>query len=351
MRFVYQIGRVPLFGALVNDIEMDEGRDWSVKTTEFQQSSGYFTHTQLGRRTFSPVNVSIVGDIDTYKIGFLHTASMLKALGGLRDVPLIVFELGHIPSQNPSVRWLYTTGSITKAEEKSKYGNDVKEFYTKSVSLTMRIDPVWKPLLGSYWESRPVDTRSSIITTRHGFDTMFYLPKDLDEVRKDRYFERWGNTLSQYDPSTWPYMYEKGTGYGTDWDYFKSFYVYSNESQWPAPPSAHYAFTQLLPQGTLSIVVTNSVTTFTSTLDLTSLNTQLNNAGLSGLMASDEIFVGDTAPFPCFIRRNEAILNVTPRWTSQSGYPGELMSGLNKVTISGNNTNGKFAANIEFGSL
>jgi hypothetical protein len=351
MKFVYQIGRVPLFGALVNDIEIDESRDWSVKQTAFQQSSGYFTHTPVGRRMASDVDVSISGSLDSKAIGFLHTTAMLKSLGGLRDIPLIVFDMGHMPSQSPSVRWLFTTGTITKVDVKSSYGEDVSGFYRQNFSITMKIDPVWQPLLRGYWEDRPIDTRSAIVSARAGIDNIFAHPEFMKSVEKNKYFERWGDDLSKYDPGMWPYIYEKGTGYGTDWAPFRSFYVYSNDMQWAAPPVAKYVLKNLLPQGSITVTVNHEVVDYVSTLNLATLHTSLVNKGLSGLFPTDEVYFGSTAPFPSFIRRNDAILSITPVWESQSSYPGELLTGLNKITISGSDTTGKFAANIRFGSL
>ncbi len=216
----------------------------------------------------------------------------------------------------------------------------------------MKVDPVWRPLLRWYWEDRPVLSYTGIPTSQNGTDIMFAQPQRYTDVSEHNYFQQWPDTYSRLSPAMWPYLYQRGLGYGTDYAQFKSFYVNAVEHRWAGPPTAFYAFTSLLNEGTLSINVTNSATTFYSSIDLSDLDSQLVDRGLSGLFNSDVLYVGNTDPFCSYIMRSGAILtNFVPQWDYMSGYPGELMSGLNRIDIVGDGTPGKFAANIAFGAL
>lgn len=345
MKFVYQIGQVPLYGTLVNDIDLSEDRTAVVKETQFQQSSGWFNHVPYGRRLLERPSVTIKG---TLVNNFLHTASRLKALLGLREVPLIVFEKQH----GSIVRWLFTTGTVESVDDNSHYGEDFSGNYLKEISLKMKVDPTWSPLLSWYWENRPNYTRVQAPTTQVGVDTIFAQPERFEQIPLKNYYQQWPDTLSKYTPFAWPYLYQRDKGYGTDYAPFRTFYVNSSEEMWAAPPRAFYAFTKLLGQGTLTITVTRGDLVFTSSIDLAATNTQLINRGLNGLMAIDEMFVGLTDPFCCWISRNgSALANFVPQWTYTGAYPGEVFTGLNEIVISGLNTTGQFAANIQFGAL
>ncbi len=352
MKMVYQIGQVPLYGSLVNAIELSEDRKWIVKETPFQQVSGWFNHTPYGRRLFERVDVSIKGTLTSNgNQQFMHLMSRLKARGGLREVPLIVFELQGL-EKNPYIRWLYTTGTISNIDDQSSYGETEEGFLLKEFTVTMKIDPVWRPLLRWYWEDRPTFSAVQSPAAQNGTDTLFAQPMRFQEIGQENYFQQWGDDYSALAPEMWPYLYQRGNGYGTDYAAFRSFFVNSVEYIWAAPPLSFYAFKNLLGQGTLRIKVENSETTQWSTLDLGLLNTQLINRGQMGLLPADELFAGATDPFCCWIRRNGVTLaNFVPQWNYEGAYPGELMAGLNRVTIDGYNTTGSFAANIMFGAL
>lgn len=352
MKMIYQIGDVSLFGSLVNDIELSEERAWDAKRTFFQQTGGYFDHTPMGRRLFNDTEITAKGTLTSLNNQeFLHVMSRIKSLGGQRRVPLIVFELQDLKN-NPYIRWLYTYGQITNVEDSSAYGEKDDGFWLKDISIKMKIDPVWRPLLRWYWEDRPVLSYSAAATAQNGTDTMFAQPQRYSNIGKTQYFQQWSDTYSKLSPSMWPYLYQRGLGYGSDYAQFKSFYVNAVEHRWAGPPNTFYAFTSLISQGTLSITVTNKQVSFTSTLDLSAVDTQLYNRGLRGLFNSDEIFVGNTEPFCSFIRRGSSIVaNFVPQWSYGGAYPGELMSGLNKIDVVGTGTPGKFAANIAFGAL
>jgi hypothetical protein len=353
MKMIYQIGRVPLYGSLVNDIELSEERSWIVKRTQFQQTGGYFDHTPYGRRLFDDTDVSASGSITSKgNPQFLHLMSRIKALGGERDVPIIVFELQDIGG-DPSIRWLITYGNVVSVEDTSAYGAENDEgFYWKDFSIKMKIQPEWRPLLRWYWEDRPAQAFTGLPTAQNGIDTLFEQPQRYSEISEFNYFQQWDDALSELATEMWPYLYQRGLGYGSDYAAFKTFYINSVEHVWAAPPTAFYAFTDLLPQGSISITVESASIIQTSSLDLEALDGQLTDRGLSGLFASDEIFVGNTDPFCSFILRSgQIITSFVPEWTYDSIYPGELTVGLNKIAVAGDNTTGKFAANIKFGAL
>lgn len=353
MKMLYQIGSVPLFGSLVNDIELSEERSWIVKRTQFQQSSGYFDHTPYGRRLFDDTEVSASGTLTSKgNPQFLHLMSRIKALGGVRDVPIIVFEVQDL-NDNPTVRWLITYGNITSVEDSSAYGAENDEgFYWKNFSIKMKVLPEWRPLLRWYWEDRPAQAFTGAPSAQNGIDTLFEQPGQYSEIMPFNYFQEWGNDYSELATEMWPYLYQRGVGYGSDYSAFKTFYVNSVEHVWAAPPVSFYAFTDLLPQGTISITIESAAVVHTSSLDLSILDGQLIDRGLSGLFSSDQIFVGDTDPFCSFILRNGTIItSFVPEWEYDGLYPGQLSAGLNKISVAGDGTTGQFAANIKFGAL
>lgn len=348
MKFIYQIGNVPLFGALQNDVSLNEKRSWIVQQTKFQQTGGQFTHTPRDRRIPDSAPISIEGTLTTTSHQhFLFTSSRLRAIGGFANVPLIVFETYN----NKTIRWLYTMGSITDVDESSQYGESDGGFYLRDISIQMVVDPSWRPLLAPYWESRQVTEYKHFPTTQAGVDNLFIHPQLVDTVyeQKERgfYFQKWDSSLSALSPMMWPHLYT-GNGYGEDYAAFRSVYVMASEFAWPGQSNAIYAFTGLDQTGTLTLQVND----FTATLDLADTNTALIARGLAGLQKSDEIFVGNTTPYNSFIRRSSGVIsNFVPRWTDNNVYPGALNPGLNHVTFSGNGTVGKAAMNIEFGAL
>lgn len=343
MKWVYQIGDVPLFGSLVDDIEISESRSWSAKRTFFQQTSGYFDHVPEGRRFFEAANADIKGKLSSKDNRmFLHIMSRVKAMSGLRDMPLIVCEVQSLDI-DPTVRWLITRGTVTSVDDSSAYGSEDDQYYLKDFSIKMQIDYAWRPLLGWYWEDRPATSFSMNPTTQNGLDNMFILPRDYADITKTNYFQEWGDDYSRLEPFVWPLLYQGGKGYGADYTAFRSMYINAVEQIWAAPPVTLYAFTDLLPQGELSITANGRV----STLDLYDLDGQLLDRGLEGLFPSDEIFAGSEN----FIRRNGSILALIPEWDYDDAAPGELRSGMNYVTVAGDNTTGRFAINSIFGAL
>lgn len=348
MKFIYQIGNVPLFGALNNVVRLNEKRAWVVQQTKFQQTGGQFTHTPKHRRISDNAPISIEGTLTTNSHQhFLFTSSRLRAIGGFKDVPLIVFETYN----NKTIRWLYTTGSITDIDETSEYGESDGGFYLRDISIQMIVDPSWRPLLSSYWESRQITEYKQFPTAQAGIDNLFIHPQLVDSVyeQKERgfYFQKWDSSLSSLSPMMWPYLYT-GNGYGEDYGPFRSVYVLASEFAWPGQANAIYAFTGLEPQGMLTMQVND----FISTLNLETLNSSLVARGLAGLQKSDEIFVGNTTPYNGFIRRVSGVVNnFVPQWTDDNLYPGALNPGLNHITFSAEGSVGKVAMNIEFGAL
>jgi hypothetical protein len=348
MKIAYQIGSVSLFGTLVDTVTLSGDSGWIVKRSIFDQAGGFYTHTPARRRIAQDTKVSIQGTVvakNLYSVD--QTISRLKALGGLRDTCLIAYDFSGDPLASMPIRWLFTRGSVTDVKDNSEYMTTDEGFYKREITIEMSVDPSWQPLLSSFWEYRQIRNFEYKITGQAGVDNLFSHPEKLSEVRTDSYFYEWPDTLSTYTPLVWPSLYTE-EGYGTDYDDFKTFYVLSHDAVWASPPKAVYAFTDLLPQGTLSITVNEE----TSTLDLEELDFQLQSRGYSGLQVSDEIFVGMTTPFSSFVQRNNAILTqFVPQWVAPGRYPGEVFTGLNEITISGENTTGQAAVNILFGAL
>jgi hypothetical protein len=358
MKLLYQIGDIPLYGSIVasdGDVSLGEDRSWEIKDTPFTGTGSTYNHLPIGRRIPEKSDVKVEGTlVSTSHQGFLHTLSRLKALGGLRDVPMIVLETQH-PSPGQSVRWLVAYGTVTDIDDSSEYGEDVNGFYQKQLSLTMKVDPVWRPMIRYYWEYRPIYSQIPALFAdegaQAGTDTIFAQPMRMSLVNNKNFFQKWGDTYSALAPEAWAIMYSDGGGYGHDYIPFGSYYLNSEESLWAAPPQAIYAATNLLPQGYLTIETTNALTSYVAELDLESLDSQLQNRGHTGLYVSDELYFGATDPFCSFIKRDgEVLTNFVPQWVYTGLYPGELASGYNKVRVYGTNTTGKFAANILYGT-
>lgn len=358
MKLLYQIGDIPLYSSIVvsdGDVSLDEGRSWEIKETQFTGTGSFYNHLPIGRRIPEKTTIKVSGTlISTGHQGFLHTLSRLKAIAGLRDIPMIVLETQH-PSPGQAVRWLYTTGTVTDIDDSSEYSEDVSGFYQKKLELTMSVDPVWRQLLRYYWEYRPIYSQVPALFAEDGaqagVDTIFAQPNKMSMVNDRYFFQNWGNIYSELAADAWPIMYREGGGYGHDYQPFGSYYFNSDEALWSAPPRAMYVATNLLSQGTLHIDTTNALTRYIAELDLESLNTQLENRGYTGLYESDELYFGNTDPFCSFIKRNGVILeNFVPQWVYTGLYPGEVATGYNKVEIYGTNTTGRFASNILYGS-
>lgn len=360
MKFVYQIGDVPLYGNLVSsdgNVSLNEDRSWAIKETEFTGTGTKFNFLPLGRRIPETTSIEIEGTlVSTNYQGFLHTLSRLKTLGGLRDIPLITFEVQQPTLTTEPIRWLVTYGTITDINDTSEYGDNINGMFEKKLSLKMTISPVWRPMLRYYWEYRPIYTMIPplFITENYqaGTDTIFAQPNKMSGIQPNNYFQIWPATYSDLSTEAWASIYQENGGFGFDYVSFQTFYFNAAAERWSAPPTAKYVATSLLPQGTLHIETTNAYTTFVAELDLESLNLQLVNRGYFGLYVSDEIFFGNTDPFCSFIRRNGAIIaDFVPQWVYTGLYPGEVTSGYNKVNVFGLNTTGKFAANILYGSF
>lgn len=357
MRILYQIGTVPVFGALVSadgqDISLSEDRSWQIKKTAFVGTSASFSHLQPGQRILETTKVPISGHLQsTPTQDLLHIISRLKARGGLVDIPIVIVELSE--SQN-TLRWLYTTGTVTDIKDTSNYSETLDGILVKELSIEMEIDPIWKPVLKWYWEYRPIRTLIPALFAQDlaqaGIDNLFNIPTTFGNDFRDHYFQPWGDDYSALSPTAWGYLYEDGVGYGTDYDEFGTFFFNSDERVWSAPPRAMYALRYLIPQGTVQIETANADVTFTASLDLDALHLQLIDSGFDGLLEGDEIFFGDTDPFCSFIRRNDTILEgIVPQWEYVGAYPGEVQTGYNRVTLSGNGTTGQFAVNIRYGA-
>lgn len=121
--------------------------------------------------------------------------------------------------------------------------------------------------------------------------------------------------------------------------------LFSDRLDYGAPKQSMYAFTKMIPTGTLQISVSgqwgNSLQTEIATLDLATLDTHMADQGYTGIDDDDVLYVGDVTYYfngstyrPAFVLRNNAILeDVHPILEYSTWFPGFVPPGEVNISI------------------
>ena len=372
MLFPYQIGDTPLYSFF-------SGRDDEGITLSVDPKWRFSEITFTGRRGVHLTNPATyaLSDLPDFEVSGTILArdsahaqwiqSAVNSLGGRINIPLIVFRYENPLKQGEcsELDWLYADAIILSSELEYNYGGTEASQWGH-LSLSLKISgkllapfarmPKW------VWEYRSYQERVQDPFAESGSSSpnnTFFHPTEYHHLQREGHFVRWLHPDTLLDTSYWGVKYFQDTsgGVGEDFGDFKSVFYYANPQLWSALPQALYAFTELLPYGSIQIDVQQSTGFFanddfieSSILDLAQLDTDLNSAGYGGLFNSDLIYTGAVTPYPGFIVRNGVILSdIRPRWLYTGEYPGIVKNGATNVNIQAVLTAGKMAYLFDYG--
>lgn len=380
MLYLYQVGHVPLYNILQaseNAVELDTGRTWRNPTSVLTGISGDVSNLALGRSLLNNKEVTIKGDIiEGYPYPKEQVLNELMSLGGHKNVPIIVFDYrqSDVKDSSPcrcddiSIQWYVAYGTITSVDRKAvwvgKSGED--SHHMIPITITMSFSAIWEVLNEDYWEYRlPTDRLTSPFAytqQRSQATKTFEHPATLRRIRTGGYFFKWSDDLSINNPTYWGEKHKnKLTGVGTSFIRQGVFNVYAPELRFSAPPLSYYAFTNFSnpSQGSLYIDVRRNLGNYhtkkldtVSSLDILTLNTDLNNLGFDKLYQSDIIIAGSVNDLPSIvIREGRVLANAKPRWSYYGGFVGECGAGYNQIRIYSTGTNAEIAFLHDFRTL
>lgn len=353
MLFPYQIGGIPLaryLGGSEDPAQFSLDLGWEAPVVSFAQTGGSLYQGPINRAIAKPTEAKIQGVVQA-RSGALaqELLSGLQSLGGRLYTPLIVFRYEDPQDeQHPmNVDWLIADALIlSKSYPYSYAGEDQGNagHLRLRLDISLNLMSPFRRLSPWFWEYRSYENRAQNPYEADGAyspSIRFIHPKSFREVRDQHYFLRWQDSSTLLSPDYWDWAFSEGI-YGGDAAGFSETYTvfyHSDPQRWASPPQVVYAFTNLLPYGSLSIEVQRSVGSFygddyteTSVLNLEQLDTDLSAKGFGGLFSSDIVYVGNVFPFPSYVVRDEVTLEgVIPDWDYEGLFPGELQTGPARI--------------------
>lgn len=237
--------------------------------------------------------------------------------------------------------WYHTTGTVKSIDPKPE---------DNKMTVEIDVQTEWESINRFVWKFTPYLT--SFITVDPAAepkDDLESLPMTGDLQRRgwNGYWSKkfFSDPLYFYDPSTWgvwhlyrPVGYPQ-TGLGSDWTGVYSYSFTLSQEDWGGLTRSLYQFKNLPTSGGLEIAVTSQRTlygtrTFSNVLSLSSLNQDLQDRGLGGLLTTDRLVIDDYQGYRSFIIRDTAILSgVNPKWVYNGEILGQTDKGLNIVTV------------------
>lgn len=353
MLFPYQIGDVPLFRYLVGSedpIQSELEQEWDLPSIRFSQSGNTLFQGPANRSIRQNPTMTIEGLVQAKSTALAQELlSAIAHLGGRLAIPLIVFRFEDSfagPDTVTKVDWLVADVVIESKNQPMAYaGLDLSNAGHVRLRLDIEITLMgpFQRLYPWFWEYRPFRARQQNPYVADGAASgslMFTHPEIVADIRDEYYFARWLDRNTLLEPEFWEVAFQTDSaGQGMEFEEIYEIFYHSDPMRWSAAPQIVYAFTNLLPYGNLEIIVQRSTGQFygddyeeTSSLDLVQLDAELALQGYGGLFNTDILYVGDVFPFPGYILRNGVILeNLTPVWTYQGLFPGEIQGGAGRV--------------------
>lgn len=375
---VYQIGDIPVFHLLKgidnSGVKVDLSRKWQATSTKVVGASGSVLSTDPTRAISDTSSLSLSGNL-VFENGEnpQNIINRIHSFGGLPNIPIIAFyyqeavDVNQLSLANVELTWLYTNGLIEETKIGGEYfsESDIHNFNKATLDLNIRVAPYWRALDKLDWEYRKDRVRNPLENVSGG-SGIALLPTNPSQIITNNFFYRWSEGLDIFDTDLWGARFDNGErgGVGQVFTNEPVFTFYEDPNIWNVAPVSIYAFTDLPLTGIISIQTERpllhfmgaSKVTNTASLNLSSLNTALINAGLLGILSSDVIITGMASPFPGFIMRYnnvtnlyETISELRPEWVYTGAYPGETGLGQNTITISLPTANSKAAQLHSFG--
>lgn len=366
---IYQIGDYPIFNHMVgvgeNPVGFEDSLQWRIESDNLSNVSGQYMAGRYSSPLLAPRKIKLVGGFENDENGTSdQKLNRLAGFGGRVNVPVIAFEY-HEPTDDvsvPSINWLLTHMTIEGVDRATNYiTREAVQLSARQITVAAQQQTAWRRLSPWFWEYRqsaPVNNPFDRANQQEGLDNRFYHPSKLASLSKRGFFRFWGDDLVRYAPSFWAKKYSDGItgGLGADFDYLPlRVQLFPPFQDWNAQPLSLYAFTSLLGQGELTITVDRMADVFTpetysSSLDLAEVDSQLNSLGYSGLLEEDVLIAGRCSPFPSFILRDGEVLSgFIPRWEYRGTIPGELSAGPNQITFTCEGVAAQAAYLIDFG--
>lgn len=352
MLFVYQIGDIPLFRYLVgteDPIQTEFEQEWDLPALRFVQSGATLYQGPANRSLGQAVKMKVEGVVQARSTALAQELlTALRMLGGRLAIPVIVFRFEDALNSSNSVTeidWLVADAIISSKNQSMPYAGfdlGVAGHVRLRLDIELTLMNPLRRLQPWFWEYRSFRDRQQNPYIADGASSgslLFTHPRIIADIQDEFYFVRWLDRDTLLNPDYWEVAFSVDGGQGMEFEEVYEVFYHSDPMRWSAPPQAVYAFTGLLPYGTLSIQAQRSTGPWhgddyeeLSTLNLVELDAQLALQGYGGLFNSDILYVGDIFPFPGYILRNGAILeNITPGWDYSGLFPGELQCGAGRV--------------------
>jgi hypothetical protein len=254
---------------------------------------------------------------------------------------------GCAPSSGCDLAWFQARGMITDLNVTERRVN------VSEVSLSITVAPYWEAIdrinfhyveaLASPFIMLQIPCCEDAASPMPGCEVFDCSGCDPSRWQRQNYCDP--NTVA-YDPGLWDYWYGNlrpgywaAPGVGRAWHVASGTHVVTpSSSVFNAPPRSLYAFTDLPDYGQSFIHVTRQdewgSVTVTTTLERGQTDTFLQQQGLTGLLPTDVVMIGDMPELPGLIIRNGVPLaNVFPIVTYSDLWPGMLSPARNRIEI------------------
>lgn len=346
MKTIYQIGKHRLHihdESLTHEIPYES----RYKSTELLRSP-YFM-TQTGRWMFKEMSLKISGTLVDVK-DFATAEQVAQVLRSEIDVinDVIAYEIysSKVPGQcacqlgNDDLIWLHNLGIIRSVDVVK-----TDAFEPAELRLEMEFLSFWEPLnlLIWYWGFTP-EIPLDPADQSGPYRNLVSITPTANQVfnPRNRQLSMWvrRNFIDYkflYDPLSWEICRKPEFSVSRTWVPGGWYTADFSKYDWGAPPHVMYAFTKLLTTGDITIRVLReqgwSRTEETLTLSLDQLDSDLSDAGYSGLLPRDQVLLGDVTRLPGYVRRDGELLNISPLVSYSSYWPGMLYPGQNRFFI------------------
>ena len=352
---VYQIGDLPIYdhlrGKNEDGVTVSVDRSWRVPTKALEDLGGEIQVLPKDRISPEALSVNLKGEIfASYNLTTDYIINYIKSLGGIQNIPLIVFEISSQDNgTSPKIKFFYTEGTIDKTSGEFTYVDE------HQISIDMKCKLYFQSLNPVVWEYRDFFSRD-IETTRQtstqNFSSIKNFPKTLDELKPGYFFFRWAGDDILNNPSIWKYLHinDPYGSYATDWGAPMEYYIYTFPYLWSGPPSSIYALTNLQTNDVITMQYRTPYNLFQdndkvnqAVLNTDDVDSALRSRGYGGLRQDDIIVFGDVSPMPGLVLRGDVILEVVAPWKKTTPKVGQLARGVNQIVVNSLSSYTRFA--------
>jgi hypothetical protein len=362
MKHIYQIANIPLHWHVQTQMH-EPGTSMRGSSLELFNSPGYILPESQWLHDQQEVELegALLG---TSRYRADEMLQNLRRLVG-RPVDIIAYDFldpkksygcGCLCPSDTELVWLHNYGVISEASIRQRDPSDIAD-----LTISLEFQGFWEPINPYLWyfESEPEDVFSPrVLDFSSGYEQHTdYYPTPGQIWKRCADCQMWvRKNLSDreflYSPESWSGYFSKNWGLGIGKvDQPMGWYSYANDMKlWGAPPRVMLSFEGMsleFPEVRINATSEDVWGTrdFDTVVDLNQLDSDLDDAGYTGLEAGDQLLIGSFMNTPGYVVRAGERLDFTPVVQYEGWYPGFLLPGRSKFFVYPSNT-GTFSYQI-----